>query len=182
MHQITVYTKPACVQCNAVFRALNNAGIEYQKVDISTDPEARDYVMAWATCKSPSSSPPTPIFRAFAPTASGPSPPREANGPKGQTAMTLLPLSTGYQPADYDEHAEKISKARAQVLADLAAGLAAVERAAAGVTELRSSALHDTELVDGRDGRDVATFLDDSIRLGRAAYAVLHAIIDQELP
>ncbi len=96
--------------------------------------------------------------------------------------MTLLPLSTGYQPADYDEHAEKISKARAQVLADLAAGLAAVERAAAGVTELRSSALHDTELVDGRDGRDVATFLDDSIRLGRAAYAVLHAIIDQELP
>jgi glutaredoxin-like protein NrdH len=29
MHQITVYTKPACVQCNAVFRALDIAGIEY---------------------------------------------------------------------------------------------------------------------------------------------------------
>jgi glutaredoxin-like protein NrdH len=46
MNQITVYTKPACVQCNAVFRALDKAGIEYQKVDISTDHEAREYVMA----------------------------------------------------------------------------------------------------------------------------------------
>jgi hypothetical protein len=46
MNQITVYTKPACVQCNAVFRALDNAGIEYRKVDISTDTEAREYVMA----------------------------------------------------------------------------------------------------------------------------------------
>ena len=54
--------------------------------------------------------------------------------------MTLLPLSTRYQPADYDEHAEKISKARAQVLADLAAGLAAVERAACGVTEAQRPA------------------------------------------
>ena len=68
------------------------------------------------------------------------------------------------------------------MLADLAAGLQAVERAAAGVTELRSSALQDAELVEGRDGGDVATFLDDSIRLGRAAYAVMHAIFDQELP
>jgi glutaredoxin-like protein NrdH len=46
MKQITVYTKPACVQCNAVFRALDKAGIKYRKVDISTDPEAREYVMA----------------------------------------------------------------------------------------------------------------------------------------
>ena len=46
MNQITVYTKPACVQCNAVFRALDKESIEYRKVDISTDPEAREYVMA----------------------------------------------------------------------------------------------------------------------------------------
>jgi glutaredoxin-like protein NrdH len=46
MDQITVYTKPACVQCDAVFRALDKEGIEYQKIDISTDPEAREYVMA----------------------------------------------------------------------------------------------------------------------------------------
>jgi glutaredoxin-like protein NrdH len=46
MSQITVYTKPACVQCSAVFRALDKAGIEYRKVDISTDPDAREYLMA----------------------------------------------------------------------------------------------------------------------------------------
>ena len=43
-------------------------------------------------------------------------------------------------------------------------------------------ALDDVELVKGRDGRDVATFSDDSIRLGRAAYAVMHAVIDNETP
>jgi glutaredoxin-like protein NrdH len=46
MHPITVFTKPACVQCDAVFRALDKMGIEYRRGDISTDPEAREYVMA----------------------------------------------------------------------------------------------------------------------------------------
>jgi glutaredoxin-like protein NrdH len=46
MNQITVYTKRACVQCNAVCRALDKKGIDYRKVDISTDPEAREYIMA----------------------------------------------------------------------------------------------------------------------------------------
>ena len=43
---ITVYTKPACVQCNATKKALDKAGLEYELVDISLDDEARDYVMA----------------------------------------------------------------------------------------------------------------------------------------
>jgi hypothetical protein len=46
MTQVTVYTKPACVQCKAVFRALDKAGISYEKVDVSTDAEAQDYVMS----------------------------------------------------------------------------------------------------------------------------------------
>lgn len=46
MNAITVYTKPACVQCKAVLRALDNAGINYDKVDLSTNSEARDYVMS----------------------------------------------------------------------------------------------------------------------------------------
>jgi glutaredoxin-like protein NrdH len=46
MNPMIVYTKPACVQCDAVFRALDKMGIEYRRVDISTDPEAREYVMA----------------------------------------------------------------------------------------------------------------------------------------
>lgn len=46
MSSITVYTQPACVQCNAVFRALDKMGIEYRRVDISADPESCEYVMA----------------------------------------------------------------------------------------------------------------------------------------
>src|SRR6201997_1144502 len=50
---ITVYTKPACVQCNATYKALDKQGIAYQKVDISLDSEARDYVMALGYLQAP---------------------------------------------------------------------------------------------------------------------------------
>lgn len=50
---VTVYTKPACVQCTATFKALDKAGIAYEKVDISVDPEARDYVVALGYLQAP---------------------------------------------------------------------------------------------------------------------------------
>lgn len=50
---ITVYTKPACVQCNATHRALDKAGVEYEVVDISENPEARDFVMALGYLQAP---------------------------------------------------------------------------------------------------------------------------------
>jgi hypothetical protein len=50
------------------------------------------------------------------------------------------------------------------------------------VADLRSGALDDVELLEGRDARDVTTFIDDSIRMGSATYAVLHAIIDKQTP
>ena len=50
---ITVYTKPACVQCNATKKALDRAGLEYDLVDISADDEARDYVMALGYVQAP---------------------------------------------------------------------------------------------------------------------------------
>ena len=50
---VTVYTKPGCVQCDAVFRALDKLGVEYQRVDISTDAEARGYVMALGYLQAP---------------------------------------------------------------------------------------------------------------------------------
>jgi glutaredoxin-like protein NrdH len=50
---VTVYTKPACVQCNATYKALDKAGIEYDLVDISLDAEARDYVMALGYLQAP---------------------------------------------------------------------------------------------------------------------------------
>ena len=43
---ITVYSKPACVQCNATYRALDKLGTDYTVVDISEDADARDYVMS----------------------------------------------------------------------------------------------------------------------------------------
>jgi glutaredoxin-like protein NrdH len=37
---ITVYSKPACVQCTATTRALDRQGIIYSVVDVSEDAEA----------------------------------------------------------------------------------------------------------------------------------------------
>lgn len=53
MNTITVYTKPACVQCNATFRALDKAGVDYAKVDITVDSDARDYVMGLGYLQAP---------------------------------------------------------------------------------------------------------------------------------
>jgi glutaredoxin-like protein NrdH len=41
---VTVYSKPACVQCTATTRALDRQGIEYDVIDISADADAYDLV------------------------------------------------------------------------------------------------------------------------------------------
>lgn len=41
---ITVYSKPACVQCTATIRALDRHGFSYEVVDISSDTDAFDLV------------------------------------------------------------------------------------------------------------------------------------------
>ncbi|MDO4888555.1 MAG: glutaredoxin-like protein NrdH [Actinomycetaceae bacterium] len=43
---ITVYTKPSCVQCNATKRALDKAGLSYGEVDLTKDAEALEAVKA----------------------------------------------------------------------------------------------------------------------------------------
>ncbi|UQZ28612.1 glutaredoxin-like protein NrdH [Corynebacterium accolens] len=50
---ITVYTKPACVQCNATKKALDRAGLDYNVVDVTVDDEARDYIMALGYVQAP---------------------------------------------------------------------------------------------------------------------------------
>lgn len=50
---VTVYSKPACVQCVATCKALDKAGIDYRTVDISTDDQARDYVMSLGHLRAP---------------------------------------------------------------------------------------------------------------------------------
>ena len=50
---ITVYTKPQCVQCGATIKALDKAGITYELVDLTTDTDARDYIMALGHLQAP---------------------------------------------------------------------------------------------------------------------------------
>lgn len=50
---ITVYTKPLCVQCDATKRALNKAGIAYNLVDITEDPDALAAVKARGYVQAP---------------------------------------------------------------------------------------------------------------------------------
>lgn len=41
----TVYTLPACVQCDMTKRYLDRAGVDYDTVDISQNPEAYDKIV-----------------------------------------------------------------------------------------------------------------------------------------
>ncbi|NNG69140.1 glutaredoxin-like protein NrdH [Rhizobium laguerreae] len=50
---ITVYSKPACVQCTATYRALDRLGIDYDIVDISEDAEALDRVRSLGYMQAP---------------------------------------------------------------------------------------------------------------------------------
>ena len=45
MH-VTVYTKPHCVQCAATERKLNQLGITYEAVDVTTDEEAYNLIVS----------------------------------------------------------------------------------------------------------------------------------------
>lgn len=50
---VTVYSKPACVQCNATVRALDKKGIEYKVVDMSQDIDALERVRALGYMQAP---------------------------------------------------------------------------------------------------------------------------------
>lgn len=50
---ITVYSKPSCVQCDATYRALKKQGLDYEVVDITTDPEALASVKALGYQQAP---------------------------------------------------------------------------------------------------------------------------------
>jgi glutaredoxin-like protein NrdH len=41
---ITVYSKPACPQCNATYRYLKKAGLKYTSIDVTEDADAAEYV------------------------------------------------------------------------------------------------------------------------------------------
>jgi glutaredoxin-like protein NrdH len=41
---VTVYSKPACVQCNATYRALDQKGVDYNIIDLSKDEAAMETI------------------------------------------------------------------------------------------------------------------------------------------
>lgn len=51
--EVTVYTKPSCVQCAATCRALDRQGIEYEIVDLSEDPAALETVKELGYLQAP---------------------------------------------------------------------------------------------------------------------------------
>ncbi|MGO1408407.1 MAG: glutaredoxin domain-containing protein, partial [Brachybacterium sp.] len=50
---ITVYSKPLCVQCDATKRALNKAGVAYDVVDITEDADALATVKSLGYVQAP---------------------------------------------------------------------------------------------------------------------------------
>lgn len=50
---VTVYSKPACVQCTATYRALDKKGVDYTVVDISQDAEAYAMVQELGYLQAP---------------------------------------------------------------------------------------------------------------------------------
>lgn len=50
---IKVYSKPACVQCTATYRALDRQGLDYEVVDMSEDAEALAEVLALGYQQAP---------------------------------------------------------------------------------------------------------------------------------
>ncbi|MFY9262748.1 MAG: glutaredoxin-like protein NrdH [Actinomycetaceae bacterium] len=50
---ITLYTKPACVQCNATKRALVKNGLAFEEVDLMEDAEALETVKALGYQQAP---------------------------------------------------------------------------------------------------------------------------------
>lgn len=50
---ITVYTTPACPQCSMTKKKLDDLGIEYEVVDVSTNVDSLDYVRSLGYSQAP---------------------------------------------------------------------------------------------------------------------------------
>lgn len=50
---ITVYTQPSCVQCDATYRALDKAGLDYEVVDLTEDAAAMAQVKEMGFMQAP---------------------------------------------------------------------------------------------------------------------------------
>jgi|LIDZ01.1.fsa_nt_gi glutaredoxin-like protein NrdH len=67
---VPIYSKPSCVQCDAIYWALEKHGIAYDVADLTQDPTASSSCAPLVTSRSPSSSPATTTGPDSAPTRS----------------------------------------------------------------------------------------------------------------
>ncbi|MEU2004488.1 glutaredoxin-like protein NrdH [Rhodococcus sp. NPDC019627] len=50
---VTIYAKPACMQCNATYRAPDKAGVDYTTVDITEESHAREQLRILGYLQAP---------------------------------------------------------------------------------------------------------------------------------
>tara|TARA_B100001245_G_scaffold236022_1_gene225394 strand:- start:1932 stop:2261 length:330 start_codon:yes stop_codon:yes gene_type:complete len=50
---IWIYTKPACIQVNGTYKALNKWGLPYNRIDMSINKDARDFTMTLGYLQAP---------------------------------------------------------------------------------------------------------------------------------
>lgn len=53
MHFITVYSQPNCVQCNATYRTLDKADLDYEVVDVAPGTEAHAFITGLGHLRAP---------------------------------------------------------------------------------------------------------------------------------
>ena len=50
---ITVYSLPACVQCDSTKRLLNRAGVAFEEIDLSKSPESMERIKSLGYSQAP---------------------------------------------------------------------------------------------------------------------------------
>lgn len=50
---VQIYTTPACSQCETTKKVLDRGGVEYEVIDLSTNPDAHDKVMKLGYTQAP---------------------------------------------------------------------------------------------------------------------------------
>jgi glutaredoxin-like protein NrdH len=50
---ITVYSRPDCEPCKATIRKLNQLGLPHQKIDVTEEPDALDYIRGLGYLQAP---------------------------------------------------------------------------------------------------------------------------------
>lgn len=50
---VQLFTKPGCQPCKATKRVLNAKGVDFEEIDISTDPAAREKIISMGFMQAP---------------------------------------------------------------------------------------------------------------------------------